>query len=111
MNKNYIGVMAALACALAAQPALAQRGVYIQGYNIQTTERPNDNTILFHMKDGTTYVNNTVGRCVGLANDPEGFTFSPTDPGSDEYCSNLVTIKLNTTQNVCLLGAFVKAPK
>jgi len=111
MKNNLARVIAAMACCLAAQPALAQGSVCIEGYDIQTTERPNDTTILFHMKDGSTYVNHTVGRCVGLAVDPDGFTFSPTDPGSDEYCSNLVTIRLNTSKNVCLLGAFVKAAK
>ena len=97
--------------ALAQSSAPAQSSVCIQGYNIEDTERPNDNTIVLHMKDGTTYVNHTVGRCPGLANDPEGFTWSPTDSGSDEYCSNLVTIRLNTTNSVCLLGAFEKQAK
>jgi len=111
MKHNLARVIAAAACCLGMQPAFAEAPVCIQGYNIQTTERPDDNTILFHMKDGTTYVNHTVGRCVGLAVDPDGFTFSPTDPGSDEYCSNLVTIRLNTSKNTCFLGAFVKAAK
>lgn len=107
-----IMLMLALAAGSAAiQPALADSPVCIEGYNIQDTDRPNDHTVVFHMKDGSTYVNNTVGSCPGLAADPEGFTFSPTDPGSDQYCSNLVTIRLNTTREECLLGAFVKQAK
>ena len=103
----FLGVMGFFAV----QPAIAQQSVCIEGYNIQDTDRPNNTTIVFHMKDGSTYVNHTVGTCAGLAADPEGFTFSPTDPGNDEYCSNLVTIKLNTFKSECLLGAFVKVPK
>ena len=96
---------------LVLQPALAQAPVCIEGYNIEDTERPNNNTIVFHMKDGSTYENHTVGVCAGLAADPEGFSFSPTSSGNDEYCSNLVTIKLNSFKSECLLGAFVKVPK
>ncbi len=110
--KFHLSVMTAGVLALASvAPAVAANNTCIQGYNIENTERPNDTTILFHMKDGSTYVNHTVGRCVGLAIDPEGFTYEPTNSGSDELCSNLMTIRLNSTQQVCLLGEFDKVPK
>ncbi len=111
MRQFQIRLMAVVLGALVAAPAWAASSVCLRGYQISDTERPNDNTILFHMNDGSTYKVHTVGQCVGLAMDSEGFTFMPTDPGSDEYCSNLVTIRLNTTHSVCLLGDFVKLPK
>jgi hypothetical protein len=44
-----------------------------------------------------------------LHNDPRGFTYAPI-PGSDEICSNLVTIRLNTDGIICELGAFERLP-
>ena len=47
-------------------------------------------------------------RCFGLKNEEAGFTYQPTDPGTEELCSNQVTIKLNTFKSFCLLGDFVR---
>ena len=96
---------------VAAAPAWAGSApVCFRGYEIDNSEHPDDNTILFHMRDGSTYKATTVGRCYGLRNENEGFTFSPTDPGSDEYCANMVTIRLNSTHTVCMLGDFEHIP-
>lgn len=109
--KFHLSIMTAGMLALASvAPAVAANNTCIEGYNIENTERPNDSTILFHMTDGSTYVAHTVDKCPGLAVDPEGFTYEPTDPGTDEICSNLMTIHLNTTHMVCLLGEIDKVP-
>jgi hypothetical protein len=96
---------------LTATTAHATPPVCLQSYRIDHTEIPNDSTILFHMRDHTTYRAHLINGCVGLQNDTSGFTYEPI-PGSDEICANLLTIRLNTTHQVCLVGAIEKvAPK
>ncbi len=88
--------------------AAASPSVCLRSYQIQSTKRPDDSTILFTMQGGTVWANHLPYPCTGLAADPNGFTYTPTDPGSDTICSNLVLIRLNTFQNVCSLGAFTR---
>ena len=83
--------------------------VCIRSYLIDHTDTPDDNTILFYMRNHKVWKNTLLGRCVGLRVNREGFTYQPTSQGSDELCSNLVTIRLNDTGQVCLLGAFTPA--
>jgi hypothetical protein len=103
--------IAALAMgALLASTPLA-RALCIQAYNIDHTDIKDDSTILFHMRDGTTYENDLPQRCVGLKAAPNGFTYSPTNPGTDELCDNLDQFRVNDgtgTGQVCLFGAFKK---
>jgi hypothetical protein len=84
------------------------RPVCLASYNIDHTDIPNDSTILFTMRDRTVWKNTLTSPCFGLKLDTRGFTYEPTDPGSDTICSNLVTIHTNTFHNVCLLGEFSK---
>ena len=77
----------------------------ISAIRIDHTEVVDDSTILFHMRDHTVYRNVLPERCVGLRTDTRGFTYAPSD-NNDALCSNLVTIRLNTYQAVCQLGAF-----
>ncbi len=104
-------IMAALAAsALLASTPMA-RAICIQSYNIENTEIKNDSTILFHMRDGTTYENDLPQRCVGLKLAPNGFTYAPTNPGTDEICDNLDQFRVNDgtgTGQICLFGAFKK---
>ena len=95
-------VMACLGVLLAVT-ARAEAPVCLQGYRIAGTEVPDDNTILFRMRDHSVYRAHMAGRCVGLANDQRGFSYD-TNPGTDEICSNLLTIRLNTTHAVCSMG-------
>lgn len=88
------------------EPAGSGKQVCIRAYDIDHTEIPNDSTIIFHMRYHQIWKNTLINRCVGLKNNITGFTYSPTDPGTDEMCSNLQTIRLNDTGQVCLLGAF-----
>jgi hypothetical protein len=77
--------------------------VCIEAYRIDHTEVPDDSEILFHMLGGSVYRARIQGGCPGLHLDTRGFTYEPI-PGSNEICSNLQTIRLNTYQSVCLIG-------
>jgi len=89
----------------AALPALAEgKSVCFPAYQIDHTSIPNDQTILFHMRGHKTYQANLINNCVGLKINSHGFTYTATDPGSDEICSNLLTIRLNDTGQTCLVG-------
>jgi hypothetical protein len=59
------------------------------------------------------YKASLINRCVGLRINSRGFTYTPTDPGTNEICSNLLTIRLNDTGETCLVGAItpVDAPE
>jgi hypothetical protein len=99
-----------LILALLLFPALAHAGAAdtcIRDRDIDHTEIPNDNTILFHMRDHHIWKNTLQVRCFGLHNEPGGFTYSPTLQGTD-LCANQVTIRLNTNQSICQLGDFTR---
>jgi hypothetical protein len=83
--------------------------VCLQSYRIDHTEIADDRTILFYMNDKSVYRNVMQDRCPGLRFDTRGFTYEP-NPGTEEICSNLVTIRMNTTGAVCMLGAFERLP-
>jgi hypothetical protein len=102
-----LGSCQSLTQPLPAQDAAA-RSVCIPSYDIDHTDIPNDHTILFTMRDHTVWKNTLQFSCTGLRLDTRGFTYAPTDPGSDSLCSNLVTIHTNTEHNFCQLGAFTK---
>ena len=95
---------------LAASAAAAAPGntTCIRSYDILNTTRPDNNTILFEMRDHKIWKNTLLSICFGLHNEVAGFTYQPTDPGTDELCSNQVTIKLNTFGSFCQLGPFVR---
>lgn len=82
--------------------------VCLASYMIDHTDIPDDSTILFTMRDHTVYRNHLDHPCFGLRLDTRGFTYEPTDPGSDTICSNLVLIRTNTDHLTCALGEFVK---
>jgi len=84
------------------------RPVCLASYQIYNTTIPDDSTILFTMRDGSVWKNTLTSPCFGLKLDTRGFTYAPTDPGSDTICSNLVTIHTNTFHSICLLGAFTQ---
>ncbi len=84
--------------------------ICLRSYLIARTDIPDDRTILFTMADHTTYRNTLPFTCTGLRLDPRGFTYEPTNPGTDEICDNLVTIQTNTTHSSCQLGAFTRLP-
>lgn len=105
---RYLTLTAALLGAVAATaslPALAAgKSVCFPTNLIDHTEVPNDNTILFYMRGHKLYKADLINKCVGLSINSRGFTYSPTIPGSNEICSNLLTIRLNDTGQTCLVG-------
>jgi hypothetical protein len=104
MMKHLMLAAVAAAPLIAALPAMA-KPVCIRSYDIDHTSIPDDNTILFHMRSGhQVFKANLINRCVGLRLNTHGFSYSPTDPGSEEICSNLLTIRLNDTGQPCLVG-------
>jgi hypothetical protein len=110
-----LSLAALAACALIKQPGRIEnanaRPICLASYNIDHTTVPNDSTIMFFMRDHTVWKNTLTQPCFGLALDSRGFTYSPTDPGSDTICSNLLTIRTNTTDNICQLGEFTEVGK
>ena len=111
--KPYL--VAVLLCLAACQRGQQSRvasapPICIRSYDIFRTDIPDDSTILFIMRNRTVYKNALPFACVGLRLDTRGFTYEPTDPATDEICSNLVTIRTNTTGSVCQLGAFTQLP-
>jgi hypothetical protein len=91
--------------AAAPRPALAKE-VCIYAQDIDHTSIPDDHTIIFYMRGHKAWKNALVGDCATLKMSTRGFTYSPTDPGSDQICSNLQTIRVNDTGETCLLGEF-----
>lgn len=93
------------------QPRVATAApICLRSYQIFRTDIPDDSTILFIMRDRTVYKNILTAPCTGLRLDTRGFTYEPTNPATDEICSNLVTIRTNTLHNVCELGTFTQLP-
>ncbi len=92
---------------LTATIAHAAPSICLQSTRIDHTEIPDDSTILFHMLNHSTYRAHLTNGCPGLRNDTRGFTYEAV-PGSDEICANLFTIRLNTSHEVCLVGAIEK---
>jgi hypothetical protein len=105
---RYSTLTAALLGAVAltaALPALAEgKSVCFPSYQIDHTSIPDDQTILFHMRGHKVYKANVINKCVGLSINSRGFTYSPTIPGSNQICSNLLTIRVNDTGQTCLIG-------
>jgi hypothetical protein len=81
------------------------RSICLRTNDIDHTTTPDDNTIMFFMHGHKVYKADLINRCVGLDTNTRGFTYSPTIPGSNEICSNLLTIRLNDTGQTCLVGA------
>jgi hypothetical protein len=115
MMTSYLTLTAALFGAVAATaslPALAEgKSLCFPTNQIDHTETPNDNTILFYMRGHKIYKADLINKCVGLRFNSRGFSYSPTIPGSNEICSNLLTIRLNDTGQTCLVGDITPVEK
>jgi hypothetical protein len=99
--------------ALAAGPSVAAPAIApstrdcIYERDIRDQNIPDDRTIVFHMRDGTTYVNHLASACPGL-HIHNGFAYDGT-PNS-ELCSNDGSIRVVETGTHCLLGTFELVP-
>lgn len=92
--------------AVVAHAAPDARDACISDRDIDHTEIVNDTTMLFHMRDHRVWKNTLPVRCFGLKNEPGGFSYMPTVSGTEDLCSNQVTIRLNTMRSICQLGNF-----
>ena len=87
-----------LACAA---HAAGNAPVCLRIIDIKNTNSPDPHTILFHMRDGSTWKNTLPHPCNGLQFN--GFSYNTS---IDKICSNLQSIRVNQNGNVCMLGAF-----
>jgi len=73
---------------------------------IQNTTVLDSRTILFHMKDGTTWRNTLRNSCP----DAKWYGFTYVLHGPEEICDNLLAIRTLYTSQTCLLGPFTREP-
>ena len=107
MRSAMIAAAAGAVLVTCGLPALAQdapKSVCIPAYQIDHSTTPDDFTILFYMRNHKVWKATMINQCVGLKINTRGYVYEPTDPGSDEICSNLLTIRLNDTGQTCLIG-------
>ena len=99
----------AVASALAALTIVTSAGaapVCLQTQYIQNTSIPDSRTILFHMKDGTTWRNTLRNSCPDL----KWYGFTYVVHGQTEICENLLAIRTLYGGDTCLLGPFTREP-
>jgi hypothetical protein len=100
-----VAIAAALAALSVASSADAAP-VCLSSYLIQNTTVPDARTILFHMRDGTTWRNALKNYCPDL----KLFGFVYVVPGTSEVCENQLAIQVLRTGTTCLLGGFTREP-
>ena len=100
--------IAAVIAGLAIGPAFAKEkvppvrnNVCLWTYMIDHTTTPDTSTILFHMKNGKIWKNRLRAPCSGLAF--HGFAYVTRD---GRICSNMESIIVLRSHQVCMLGAF-----
>jgi hypothetical protein len=103
--------VAFLVCAalLSGQGASAQTlsppqtvGVCLNGPDITYTQTPNDQTVVFHMRDGKVWRNTLRTPCPNLK-----FQHAFSEPiRSAQICANQQIIRVQQTGNFCALGDF-----
>src|SRR5215467_10371990 len=70
-------------------------------YDVKTTKAIDPGTVLFRMRDGSVWANHLHGRCNGLKY--YGFVYRTTD---EQICANAQSIRVQVSQETCLLGDF-----
>lgn len=104
---GLLAVVSGLAVpALADDAAPKPKTVCLRSYEIDHTQIADNQTILFYMRGHKVWKNTLVAPCYALKNNTRGFTYAPSNPATDEICSNLFTIRVNDTGEVCLPGVF-----
>ena len=76
--------------------------ICINLHDIQSTQTPNDRTIIFHMRDGKVWQNRLRTVCPMLSVSP----WTEIIHGPDVVCSNEQFIHVTQTGNDCVLGDF-----
>jgi hypothetical protein len=77
-------------------------GVCLNGTDIEYTQTPNDQTVVFHMRDGKVWRNTLKTPCPNLKFE---HAFSETIRGG-QICANQQIIRVQQTGNFCALGDF-----
>lgn len=110
-RNKYVSAAIAMALGAALSPisAMAEGSerICLQIRDIERTKILNDHQILFYTGQHKAYLNTLATKCSTLVRE-DGF--SRTD-ASDEYCDNLVTIRVLRTGEACLLGKFTPYDK
>lgn len=83
------------------------RNVCLRSYRIDhTTYKREDNSLLFHMRNGTIWKNHLRSPCYGLAF--HGFAY---ENYTDQICGNFQSIRVLHSGEVCMLGSFTPYAK
>ena len=98
-----LSLVLAFALGMVAPAAAAPTCLY--SYQIDRTKVVDAKTIDFRMRDGTVYRNVLQHSCTSLPF--YGFVYVVR---VDQICDNLQSIRVLTSNQVCLLGAFTKMP-
>src|SRR5437016_2049358 len=106
MTRSARTAISSLVAAVTLATSATAAPVCLQSYLIQNTSIPNAHTILFHMKDGTTWRNTLRNSCPDL----KWYGFEYVEHGPDEICDNLLSIRVIHTGETCLLGSFTREP-
>lgn len=105
------GLMAGLALTLpaAAQPAPSQPApaqsaprVCLSNQQVESARSDDGKTMIFRMRNGTTYINHMRGYCPGLRFD--GFIWELR--GTNDICENQQTLRVIRSGETCMLGKF-----
>ena len=90
----------------AAQPAPAQpapgKKICLNNQDVQSASSNDGKTMVFKMRNGTTYINHLRGSCPGLRFN--GFSWELR--GINDICENQQTLRVLRTGEVCMLGKF-----
>jgi len=96
--------------ALAQTPAHARHDVCISGTDIESTSVPDDNTIIYHLRNGQVWKNTLKATCPQLK-----FEHAFTEViRASQICANAQMIRVHETGSICALGDFTlvsAAPK
>ena len=99
--------LAALLAAASGATPVSAAPVCLETFRIQGTSVPNPHTIIFHMKDGSSWRNTLKNSCPDLKF--WGFVYSDRS-AMNEICDNQTSVKVINSGQICMLGAFTKEP-
>ena len=101
-----MAILAATAVPAAAQPAPGQptsgQKVCLNNQDVLSTTSTDGKTMVFKMRNGTTYINHLRGPCPGLRFN--GFAWELR--GINDICENQQTLRVLRSGEVCMLGKF-----
>ena len=86
----------------AAQPAPPAQRICLNNQDVQSASSNDGKTMVFKMRNGTTYINHLRGSCPGLRFN--GFAWELR--GIADICENQQTLRVLRSGEVCMLGKF-----